>query len=112
VLRGALLGALLGAPPLGMLLGALLGTLLGMLLGALIGALLGALIGALLGALVLETASGQYALAAIAANLLAFSGLSEVFLDVSVLTTSDMSVPPLTLSHTHLPAPIAASWSV
>ena len=58
-----------------------------------------------------EIASGQYALAAIAANLLALAGFSEVFLVVSVLTTSDMSVPPLTLSHTHLPAPIAASGS-
>jgi hypothetical protein len=60
---------------------------------------------------VFEIASGQYALAAIASNLAAFSGFSEVFLVVSVLTTSDMSVPPLSLSHTHLPAPTAASGS-
>jgi hypothetical protein len=58
-----------------------------------------------------EAASGQYAFSAIDANLLALSGFSEVFLVVSVLTTSDTSVPPLTLSHTHLPAPTAASGS-
>ena len=103
---GTLLGALIGA-----LLGALTGTLLGALTGALLGTLLGALLGTLLGALALEIASGQYALAAIAANLLALAGFSEVFLVVSVWTTSDMSVPPLTLSHTHLPAPIAAAGS-
>jgi len=103
---GTLLGALIGA-----LLGALTGTLLGALTGALLGTLLGALLGTLLGALALEIASGQYALAAIAANLLALAGFSEVFLVVSVWTTSDMSVPPLTLSHTHLPAPTAASGS-
>src|SRR5262249_46383124 len=62
-------------------------------------------------ALVDEIASGQYALAAIAANLLALSGFSEEFLDVSVLTTSDISVPPLTLSHTHLAAATAAAGS-
>jgi hypothetical protein len=88
-----------------------MGALLGALLGALMGALLGALLGELMGAVVVEIASGQYALAAIAANLLALSGFSEVFFFVSVVTTSDMSVPPLTLSHTHLPAPTAASGS-
>ena len=73
---------------------------------------LGVSLGVSLAELVVEIASGQYALAAIAANLLALSGFSEVFFFVSVVTTSDMSVPPLTLSHTHLPAPTAASWSV
>jgi hypothetical protein len=110
VLRGALLGALPGTL-LGALPGTLLGALLGTLLGALLGTLTGALLGTLTGALVVEIASGQYALAAIAANLLALSGFSKEFLDVSVLMTSDMSVPPLTLSHTHLPAPTAVSGS-
>ncbi|OMC39224.1 hypothetical protein A5744_22925 [Mycobacterium sp. IS-1264] len=110
MLRGTLLGALLGSP-LGALPAALTGALLGALTGALLGAVLGTLLGALAGTSVVEIAPGQYALAAIAANLVALSGFSAAFLVASVLTTDDTSVPPFTLSHTHLPAPTAASGS-
>jgi hypothetical protein len=61
---------------------------------------LAALVGALLEELSLESAWGQYALAATVVNLVAFSSLSAESLDWIAFAISAIAVPPSAAWHT------------
>lgn len=98
VLRGT--ARSLDGDGLGVPVGVLVGALLGALLGALVGALGAELAGVLLDELSGESAWGQYALAAIVVNLVAFSSLSAESLDWIALAISAIAVPPSAAWHT------------